>query len=145
MTEAIAGGGDELKLRATDVLLSVLQHDAGPLRDFLERQPDHRLMQLLLATLAAVKDGGVQEQVRRVWDQGLQKRQRRCSCRHAQAPAAQYCSGSTSPSIMPVFVVSGVPLLRLPPQTTDFQRWLCIYTVSSLMGCCSTGIQLASS
>lgn len=65
MTDVIADGDDELKLRATDVLLSALQHDAAAMRVFLERQKDRRLMVLLADLLARGKDGGVQEQVRR--------------------------------------------------------------------------------
>ena len=64
MTDVIARGGEDIQLRATDVLLSSLQHDAALLRDFLEQQPEHRLMKLLIELLTRGKDGGVQEQVR---------------------------------------------------------------------------------
>ncbi len=63
MTDVIARGGEDIQLRATDVLLSSLQHDAALLRDFLEQQPEHRLMKLLVELLTRGKDGGVQEQV----------------------------------------------------------------------------------
>lgn len=59
----IASGNNELKLRATDVLLSSLQHDASTLREFLEQQKDQRLMKLLVELLAKGEVGGVQEQV----------------------------------------------------------------------------------
>ena len=59
----IASGDNELKLRATDVLLSSLQHDASTLREFLEQQRDQRLMRLLVELLAKGEGGGVQEQV----------------------------------------------------------------------------------
>ena len=65
MSDVIAAGDDNLKLRATDVLLSSLQHDAASLREFLERQKEQRLMKLLVELLAKGKGGGVQEQVGR--------------------------------------------------------------------------------
>ena len=63
ITDVIASGDNELKLRATDVLLSSLQHDASTLREFLEQQRDQRLMRLLVELLAKGEGGGVQEQV----------------------------------------------------------------------------------
>ncbi len=41
-------GSEATKLKATDVLISVSNHDTQALRDFLYRQPDVALLSLLV-------------------------------------------------------------------------------------------------
>ena len=41
-------GSNELKLKAVDVLLSMVTHDSRPLRDFLLQQPSQTLFGLLM-------------------------------------------------------------------------------------------------
>lgn len=48
-------GSDMLRLRATDILVSVVHHNTGALRTFLRTQPDHRLLGLLVRELGAVQ------------------------------------------------------------------------------------------
>ncbi|GAX85578.1 hypothetical protein CEUSTIGMA_g12993.t1 [Chlamydomonas eustigma] len=55
---------DAVKLKATDVLLSVTQHDVGSLRDFLLHQSDHMLFGLLVRELTEGGDeSGLPEQI----------------------------------------------------------------------------------
>lgn len=48
MMRVLKDGSDELRQRATDVLLSAVQHDATPFRDFFTKQPETDQFQLLL-------------------------------------------------------------------------------------------------
>jgi hypothetical protein len=41
-------GDDDMRQRATDVLLSAVQHDPAPLREFLLKEPNQDCFQLLL-------------------------------------------------------------------------------------------------
>ena len=48
LTTVIKSGGPALQLRATDVMLSAIQHDPAPLRHFMRSQRDHELFHLLV-------------------------------------------------------------------------------------------------
>ncbi len=48
MMTVLRDGKDELCQRATDVLLSVVQHDAGPLRDYFTEHTERDAFRLLL-------------------------------------------------------------------------------------------------
>ena len=48
LTNVIRSGGPALQLRATDVMLSAIQHDPAPLRQFMRSQKDHELFHLLV-------------------------------------------------------------------------------------------------
>ena len=48
LTTVLEQGGEGLQLRAIDILLSAVQHDARPLRDFLLEQEHHTLFSLLI-------------------------------------------------------------------------------------------------
>ena len=48
LTTVIKSGGPALQLRATDVMLSAIQHDPAPLRHFMRSQKDHELFHLLV-------------------------------------------------------------------------------------------------
>ena len=48
LTTVIKTGGPALQLRATDVMLSAIQHDPVPLRHFMRSQKDHELFHLLV-------------------------------------------------------------------------------------------------
>ncbi|KAK9804713.1 hypothetical protein WJX72_001481 [[Myrmecia] bisecta] len=63
MTGVMRSGSDDLRLRATDVLLSALQHDASPMRSFALKQRDHELMRLLMGALLDGEHSGLQRQV----------------------------------------------------------------------------------
>lgn len=45
---ALKHGNDDMRQRATDVLMSAVQHDPAPLREFLLKQPNTEYFQLLL-------------------------------------------------------------------------------------------------
>ncbi|KAK9802569.1 hypothetical protein WJX73_004679 [Symbiochloris irregularis] len=61
LTTVLEKGGEELQLRAMDILLSSVQHDSRPLRDFLLQQQDHALLSLLVRPLREGGGGGLQE------------------------------------------------------------------------------------
>ncbi|EIE26200.1 DUF625-domain-containing protein [Coccomyxa subellipsoidea C-169] len=63
MMRVLKDGSDELRQRATDVLLSAVQHDATPFRDFFTKQPETDQFQLLLRPLLSGGDVGLQESV----------------------------------------------------------------------------------
>ena len=48
LTIVMEQGSAELKLKAVDILLSMVSHDARPLRDFLLSQPNHTLFGQLI-------------------------------------------------------------------------------------------------
>ena len=48
LTKVIKHGSPALQLRATDVMLSAIQHDPAPLRQFMRSQKDHELFHLLV-------------------------------------------------------------------------------------------------
>lgn len=48
LTNVIRSGDPALQLRATDVMLSAIQHDPAPLRHFMRSQKDHELFHLLV-------------------------------------------------------------------------------------------------
>ena len=48
LTIVMEQGSNALKLRAMDVLLSMVSHDAKPLREFLLKQPQQALFGLLI-------------------------------------------------------------------------------------------------
>ena len=48
MMRVLRDGREELRQRAIDVLLSAVQHDATPFRDYFTRQPESDHFQLLL-------------------------------------------------------------------------------------------------
>eukprot|EP00198_Chlamydomonas_reinhardtii_P002263 XP_001691599.1 predicted protein [Chlamydomonas reinhardtii] len=54
---------DDVKLKATDVLMSSMQHDVLALREFLYKQEEHTLFGLLVRELTDGTDAGLAEQV----------------------------------------------------------------------------------
>ena len=48
LTKVIKHGTSGLQLRATDVMLSAIQHDPAPLRQFMRSQKDHELFHILV-------------------------------------------------------------------------------------------------
>lgn len=48
MSQVLKSGKPELRMRATDILLSCTQHDPQPLRRFLKDQPNSTLFALLM-------------------------------------------------------------------------------------------------
>lgn len=54
LTTVLEKGGEELQLRAMDILLSSVQHDSRPPRDFLLAQQDHALLSLLVRWAASL-------------------------------------------------------------------------------------------
>ena len=48
LTRVLKHGTTALQLRATDVMLSAMQHDPAPLRAFMRSQKDHELFHLLV-------------------------------------------------------------------------------------------------
>lgn len=48
LTNVIRSGDPALQLRATDVMLSAIQHDPAPLRHFMRSQKEHELFHLLV-------------------------------------------------------------------------------------------------
>ena len=48
LTKVIKSGTSATQLRATDVMLSAIQHDPAPLRHFMRSQKDHELFHLLV-------------------------------------------------------------------------------------------------
>ncbi|KAL6746889.1 component of IIS longevity pathway SMK-1-domain-containing protein [Haematococcus lacustris] len=64
ITRIMKVGSEAVKLRATDVLLAVLQHDVDSLRTFLLKQKDNMLFSLLVREFVEGSgDGGLAEQV----------------------------------------------------------------------------------
>ncbi|KAK9907487.1 hypothetical protein WJX75_004578 [Coccomyxa subellipsoidea] len=63
MMRVLKDGTDDLRQRATEVLLSAVQHDATPFRDFFTKQPETDQFQLLLRPLLSGGDVGLQESV----------------------------------------------------------------------------------
>ncbi|KAL3162589.1 hypothetical protein ABBQ38_008638 [Trebouxia sp. C0009 RCD-2024] len=63
LTNVIRSGDPALQLRATDVMLSAIQHDPAPLRHFMRSQKDHELFHLLVSVLEFGPDQGLQGQV----------------------------------------------------------------------------------
>lgn len=66
LTVIMRHGGEGLRLRATEILLTAVQHEAFPLRKFLREQPGNELMCLLVQCLLAPEPqamGGLPEQV----------------------------------------------------------------------------------
>lgn len=53
MMKVLSAGADDLRQRATDVILSAVQHDATPFRDFFTRQPETDQFQLLLRLVSS--------------------------------------------------------------------------------------------
>ena len=52
LSKVIKYGATALQLRATDVMLSAIQHDPAPLRSFMRNQKDHELFHLLVRSAA---------------------------------------------------------------------------------------------
>lgn len=52
LTKVIKYGATALQLRATDVMLSAIQHDPAPLRSFMRSQKDHELFHLLVRSVS---------------------------------------------------------------------------------------------
>ena len=48
LTRVLKHGSPALQLRGTDVMLSAIQHDPAPLRQFMRSQKDHELFHLLV-------------------------------------------------------------------------------------------------
>ncbi len=48
LTRVLKHGSPGLQLRGTDVMLSAIQHDPAPLRQFMRSQKDHELFHLLV-------------------------------------------------------------------------------------------------
>lgn len=63
ITKVVQHSQPDVKLAAYDILLSVMQHDAAPLRTFLQNQADHELFQCLMEELVGGSNGGLPEQV----------------------------------------------------------------------------------
>ncbi|KAL4852743.1 Serine/threonine-protein phosphatase 4 regulatory subunit 3 [Chlorella vulgaris] len=63
MSAIMQRGGAEVKLKATDILLSDVQHDPSQLRAFLLTEQGNELFALLIKALLDSSDSGVQEQV----------------------------------------------------------------------------------
>ncbi|KAI3423413.1 hypothetical protein D9Q98_010630 [Chlorella vulgaris] len=63
MSAIMQRGGPEVKLKATDILLSDVQHDPSQLRAFLLTEQGNELFALLIKALLDSSDSGVQEQV----------------------------------------------------------------------------------
>lgn len=65
MTRIMLHSSDDVKLKASDVLMSALQHDVSALRTFLYQQADNTLFSLLINELTdGTGDSGLAEQVR---------------------------------------------------------------------------------
>lgn len=62
VTRIMASSSDEVKLKATDILMSTMQHDVAALRTFLY-QPTNTLFSLLVSELTDGADTGLGEQV----------------------------------------------------------------------------------
>lgn len=62
-TKILQHSSPEVKLRATDILMSAMQHDPTPLRHFLYSQKDHELFALLIDEFVQGSTGGLAEQV----------------------------------------------------------------------------------
>ncbi|PNH02464.1 Serine/threonine-protein phosphatase 4 regulatory subunit 3, partial [Tetrabaena socialis] len=63
VTRIMLHSADDVKLRATDILMSSMQHDVLALREFLYKQPEHTLFGLLVHELTDGRDSGLAEQV----------------------------------------------------------------------------------
>lgn len=63
LTRVLKHGSPALQLRGTDVMLSAIQHDPAPLRQFMRSQKDHELFHLLVRVLEFGPDQGLQGQV----------------------------------------------------------------------------------
>ncbi|KAG2493475.1 hypothetical protein HYH03_008292 [Edaphochlamys debaryana] len=63
VTRIMLHSSDEVKLKATDILMSSMQHDVLALREFLYKQPEHTLFGLLVRELTDGRDTGLAEQV----------------------------------------------------------------------------------
>ncbi|CAL8462717.1 g2250 [Coccomyxa elongata] len=63
MMRVLKDGTEDLRQRATDVLLSAVQHDATPFRDYFTKQPESDQFQLLLRPLLSGGEVSLQESV----------------------------------------------------------------------------------
>ncbi|GLC50218.1 hypothetical protein PLESTB_000355400 [Pleodorina starrii] len=63
VTRIMLHSAEDVKLKATDILMSSMQHDVLALREFLYKQPDHTLFGLLVHELTDGRDTGLAEQV----------------------------------------------------------------------------------
>ncbi|KAF5826151.1 hypothetical protein DUNSADRAFT_4544, partial [Dunaliella salina] len=64
VTRILKVGNESTKLKATDVLLSIIQHDTPALRTFLLKQQDHMMFALLIREFTeGAGDSGLPEQV----------------------------------------------------------------------------------
>ncbi|KXZ50897.1 hypothetical protein GPECTOR_14g145 [Gonium pectorale] len=63
VTRIMLHSSDDVKLKATDILMSSMQHDVLALREFLYKQENHTLFGLLVQELAEGRDTGLAEQV----------------------------------------------------------------------------------
>ncbi|KAG2450841.1 hypothetical protein HYH02_004675 [Chlamydomonas schloesseri] len=63
VTRIIEHSVDDVKLKATDILMSSMQHDVTALREFLYKQAGHTLFGLLVRELTDSTDAGLAEQV----------------------------------------------------------------------------------
>lgn len=63
VTRIMKHSSDTVKLKATDILVSVMQHDTTALRNFLRKQPEHMLFSLLVREFLTGGEGGLPEQI----------------------------------------------------------------------------------
>ncbi|EFJ49195.1 hypothetical protein VOLCADRAFT_104409 [Volvox carteri f. nagariensis] len=63
VTRIMLHSAEDVKLKATDILMSSMQHDVLALREFLYKQPEHTLFGLLVHELSDGRDTGLAEQV----------------------------------------------------------------------------------
>ncbi|GIL44731.1 hypothetical protein Vafri_2247 [Volvox africanus] len=63
VTRIMLHSAEDVKLKATDILMSSMQHDVLALREFLYKQPEHTLFGLLIHELTDGRDTGLAEQV----------------------------------------------------------------------------------
>jgi hypothetical protein len=103
MTQLMENGDPGFQLRATDVLLSALQHDPAPLRSFMLHQEDRKLFTLLVESLIRGDSGGLQDQV---GAPSLKNREGALAHVSACDPAAVSIPGCTALSVF-LSVLSG--------------------------------------
>jgi protein phosphatase-4 regulatory subunit 3 len=63
ITRILQHSASNIKLRATDVLLSALAHDPMPLRQFLASQPRHELLDIMVQQFISSGESGLPEQI----------------------------------------------------------------------------------
>eukprot|EP00877_Chromochloris_zofingiensis_P013810 jgi/Chrzof1/8683/Cz03g20120.t1 len=63
ITKILQHSTTDVKLRATDILLSAMAHDPLPLRTFLTQQPDNELLGTLIKDFIAGDENGLAEQI----------------------------------------------------------------------------------